>query len=188
MHDKPDWSALFETASAQDGYFTTQQAAKAGYSRPLLSRHLRSERIVRVQRGIYRVVNYPPSDHESLVVVWLWTAQVGVFSHETALSLHDLSDALPAKMHITVPEVWNERRLRIPQGVILHYSEVGAVERTWFGAIPVTEPERTLLDCVAEQVMPDLLEQAHSQALRRGLLAKELAAVRSYLSDARDGA
>jgi hypothetical protein len=87
-------------------------------------------------------------------------------------------------MHIAVPEVWNERRLRMPQGVVLHYSKLAVGQRTWFGAIPVTEPERTLLECVAEQVLPALLEQAHSQALRPGLLENELAAVRSYLSDA----
>ena len=86
MPDRPDWNALYEMAAAQDGYFTTRQAAAAGYSRPLLARHLTSGRIVRVRRGIYRVVHYPPSDHEDLVVVWLWSGQAGVFSHETALA------------------------------------------------------------------------------------------------------
>ena len=28
--------------------------------------------------------------------VWLWSEQAGVFSHQTALALHDLSDILPA--------------------------------------------------------------------------------------------
>jgi predicted transcriptional regulator of viral defense system len=41
-----------------------------------------------VHRGIYCVVKYPPTDHQSLVVVWLWTAQAGVYSHESALALH----------------------------------------------------------------------------------------------------
>lgn len=39
---KPDWDRLFETASAQDGYFTTRQAADAGYSSQLLLKHIRA--------------------------------------------------------------------------------------------------------------------------------------------------
>ena len=33
---RPDWNRLFETAAAQEGLFTTQQAAEAGYSAQLL--------------------------------------------------------------------------------------------------------------------------------------------------------
>ena len=181
MPDGPDWNLLYETASAQDGYFTTRQAGEVGYSRPLLARHLRSGRIVRIRRGIYRIVHYPASDHEDLVVVWLWSGQTGVFSHETALALYDLSDALPGKIHLSVPTAWQLRRLKIPAGVELHYAEIVEGERSWFGSVPVTTPRRTLLDCVADQVRPDLVQQAHSQALGRGLLARELEAVRTYL-------
>ena len=188
MPNRPDWNALYEMAAAQDGYFTTRQAAAAGYSRPLLARHLSSGRIVRVRRGIYRVVHYPPSDHEDLVVVWLWSGQAGVFSHETALALHDLSDVLPGRIHLIVPALWNQRRLKIPEGVALHYTDVGDNEQSWFGSVPVTSPRRTLLDCVADRVGPDLVRQAHTQALRRGLLSEELSGVRKYLEDFGGGA
>jgi len=182
MRDKPDWNALYEMAAAQDGYFTTRQAATAGYSRPLLARHLNSSRILRIRRGIYRVVHYPPSDHEELVVIWLWSGHAGVFSHETALALHDLSDALPWKIHLTVPAAWKHRRLKTPKEVLLHYCDMETHDRGWIGSVPVTNPSRTLVDCVADRVKPDLVQQAQDQALRRGLLAEELAIVRKYLS------
>lgn len=188
MADKPDWNILYETAASQDGYFTTRQAAQAGYSRPLLARHLGGGRIIRVRRGVYRVVHFPPSDHEGLVVVWLWSGQAGVFSHETALTLHDLSDALPAKVHLTVPAAWNRRRLKVPAGVVLHCSDTTDEERSWSGSVPVTSPRRTLVDCVTDRVQPDLVEQAHSQALKRGLFAAELPEVQAYLSDGGGGA
>lgn len=47
----PDWDHLFETAAAQDGLFTTKQAAEAGYSPQLLAHHLGGGRMVRVRRG-----------------------------------------------------------------------------------------------------------------------------------------
>jgi hypothetical protein len=89
---KPNWDRLYETAGTQEGYFTTKQAADAGYSPQLLAKHLRARRIARAQRGIYRLVHFPAGDHEDLVIAWLWTERTGVISYQTALSLHELSE------------------------------------------------------------------------------------------------
>ena len=179
----PDWDHLFEIAVAQDGLFTTRQAAAAGYSRPLLDHHLHSGRFIRVRRGVYRLVHFPAGDHEDLTVVWLWSEQEGVFSHQTALALHDLSDVLPAQVHLTLPEAWRQRRLRVPDGVILHYGNVAESERRWFGPVPATTPLRTLEDCAAEHLPPELLRGAARDALNRGLVVRrELAAVEAALA------
>ena len=85
---EPAWQALYDVAAAQEGLFTTRQAATAGYSPPLLTHHQKAGRIVRIRRGIYRLVHFPPGEHEELVTAWLWTDAQGVLSHETALSLH----------------------------------------------------------------------------------------------------
>lgn len=65
--EHPNWDRLFETPAAQAGLFTTQQAAEAGYSPQLLVHHIRSGKVVRVQRGIYRLVHFPAGEHEELV-------------------------------------------------------------------------------------------------------------------------
>ena len=175
---KPSWADLYETASAQEGYFTTTQAASAGYSLPLIHKHIKAGRIQRIRRGIYRLVHFPAGDHEELVIVWLWSEQAGVFSHQTALALHELSDVLPAKIHITLPASWSARRLRTPSGVVIHHADVPKSDRSWFGPVPVTSPRRTLIDAAGD-VSPELLNQATRQATRRGLLAKrDLADVR----------
>src|SRR5262245_47209826 len=120
----PDWDRLFEVASSQEGLFTTEQALGAGYSPQLLVHHVRAGRIRRLRRGIYRVVHYPVGEHEELVELWLWTQQQGVLSHQTALALHNLSDVLPSRVHLTVPTAWRGRRLRVPRGVVLHHANV----------------------------------------------------------------
>jgi len=120
---------------------------------------------------VYRLVHFPTSDHEDLVVLWLWSEQVGVFSHETALALHDLSDVLPGQVHMTVPASWRRRRLRVPAGLVLHFGDVGDADRASFSAVPVTAPLRTLQDCIEASVSPDLVRQAIRQARRRGLIA-----------------
>ena len=169
----PDWDALFGFAQAQGGYFTTAQAGAAGYSPQLLRTYLSNGKIVRVRRGIYRLVHFPASEHKDLVVLWLWAEQAGVFSHETALALHDLSDVLPSKVHMTIPESWRRRRLRLPAGVALHHADIGDVDRTGFSVVPVTTAKRALRDCVEAKVSPELVRQAVFQARRRGLISEK---------------
>ena len=169
---KPDWDRLFETAGAHDGYFTTRQAADAGYSTQLLLKHIRAGRVARTRRGIYRLVHFPAREHEELVIIWLWSEQAGVISHQTALALHGLSDALPAHVHLTLPGAWRRRRFRVPADVVLHHADVPPEDRTWFGPVPTTNPRRSLNDCAREGLSPELLRQAAQQALRRGLVAK----------------
>jgi len=140
-------------------------------------------KIERVRRGIYRIVHYPGGEHEDLAVLWLWSDRVGVFSLETALALHELSDVLPSRVHLTLPASWKDRRLRIPRGLVLHHADIPERERTWSGSVPVTSPARTLLDCAQAELTPDLLQQALHQGLARGLFARdEVADVEDHLS------
>lgn len=174
----PAWDRLFETASAQAGQFTTRQAAEAGYSPQLLVHHVRAGRLVRLRRGVYRLVHFPAQEHEDLVTAWLWSDQQGTLSHTTALAQFGLSDVLPQEIHLTLPLAWQRRRLRVPAGVKVHYAPLAPTERTWVGPVPVTAPARTLNDCARDGLSPDLLRQGAEQALRRGLVTRpELADV-----------
>ena len=168
----PDWDRLYETALAQEGHFTTQQSLDAGYSSQLLVKYLNSGKIIRVRRTVYRLKHFPPGQQEDLVAVWLWSDRAGIFSHETALMLHELSDVLPARAHLTVPAKWRRRRLQVPDGVVLHYADVPKGDRAWVGAVPVTSPARALTDCAEDYISPDLLSSAISQALARGMVSR----------------
>jgi predicted transcriptional regulator of viral defense system len=165
----PDWNRLFETAAGQEGLFTTKQAAEAGYSPQLLVHYVHIGRVVRVRRGIYRLVHFPAGEHEELVAAWLWSDLAGVVSHQTALALHGLSDALPVHVHLTLPAAWRRRRFRVPPDVVLHHADVPPEDRSWFGAVLATDPRRSLNDCARDGLSPELLQQAAQQALRRGL-------------------
>ena len=183
LPNRPEWDRLYETAAGQAGLFTTQQAAEAGYSPQLLVHYVHSRKALRVHRGIYRLVHFPAGEHEELVAAWLWSEQQGVVSHQTALALHGLSDALPAHVHLTLPSAWRRRRFRVPADVVLHHDDVPPADRSWFGAVPTTNPIRTLNDCARAGLSPEFLRQAAQQALRRGLVRKaELVAVKKALA------
>ena len=171
--ERPDWSGLYEIAAAQDGLFTTQQAAAAGYSPQLLIHHVRAGRVRRLRRGIYRLVHFPAGDHEDLVAAWLWSEQAGVVSHESAMALHGLSDVMPSRIHLTLPASWRARRLRVPKGVVLHHADVSPSDRAWMGGVPMTSARRTLADCAHASLSPELLRQAARQALVRGLVSRD---------------
>ncbi len=168
----PSWDQLYEHAVAQAGYFTTAQAAEAGYSSPLLHKYLANGKVMRIRRGVYRLAHFPAGDDEDLVVLWLWSDREGVFSHETALVRHELSDLLPHDAEMTVPPSWRRRRLRVPMGLHLHFAPVPAGERTWYGAVPITTAARTIRDCRAAGVSPEFVDQAIRQGVGRGLFTE----------------
>jgi predicted transcriptional regulator of viral defense system len=168
---RPDFPGLYDVASGQQGLFTAKQAAAVGYSAQLLRHHVLTGRITRVLRGIYRLVHFPAGEHEDLVATWLWWGPEATFSHLTALALHELSDVLPHKIHLTVPECNRRRRVAIPAGVKVHHAEIRSDDRSWLGPVPVTTVYRTLIDCDRERISPDLLMQAVRQANQRGLLS-----------------
>ncbi|MFP2927432.1 type IV toxin-antitoxin system AbiEi family antitoxin domain-containing protein [Pyxidicoccus sp. 3LG] len=186
---RPNWDRLFEFAVGQSGLFTTKQAAEAGYSPQLLVHYVRIGRAVRVLRGVYRLVHFPLQQDEEFVTMWLWSEQQGVFSHETALSMHQLSDVLPNHIHLTLPLAWKKRRLRAPPGVILHHADLTDAERGWWGSVPRTSPARTLNDCAAIHLSPEFLMQAYYQALHRRLINQSdvpdvLQALKPYMDPA----
>jgi len=179
------FETLFRDAEAQSGYFTSSQAVSAGYSARLLSHHAKWKHIERVGHGIYRLVHFPQvSDAEDLVVHWLWSDRQGVFSHETALQLHRLSDAMPARAYMTVPRAWERRRLRVPAGLVLRYDDVAPEERESVRGVIVTSPARTVNDCARAHVQPDFVQDAVREGLERGLFVEaQIGPAREYVQD-----
>jgi predicted transcriptional regulator of viral defense system len=168
---------LYETAQAQGGYFTARQALNAGYEDSVHPYQVRSGNWVREARGVYRLAQFPPPSRPDLMVWQLWSRNrqdepQGVFSHATALTLHDLSDVMPAKLDMTVPPGF-QRMAAIPDVLRLHHARLGARDVQTIDGVRVTTPLRTLIDVIADGVIaPELQVQAVDQALRRGLVMR----------------
>jgi predicted transcriptional regulator of viral defense system len=167
------WQALFRVAAGQEGLFSARQATSVGCSQQLLAKYIASGRIERVQRALYRIVDFPAGEHEGLVAVWLWSRNEGVFSHDSALFLHDLSDVLPIRAHVTLPVSWKTRLIQIPQDIAVYYADIPKEDRAWVGPLPVTSVRWTLSDCLHTSVSPELVAQASVQAAERGLITAE---------------
>lgn len=88
--------------------------------------------------------------------------------------MHQHSDALPAKAHLMLPSSWESRRLQVPAGVILHFSDLADIERIWVGSVQVTKPARTVNDCAEAGVSPELVRQAIDEGIQRGLFTSAM--------------
>ncbi|NMC13727.1 MAG: hypothetical protein GYA34_12710 [Chloroflexi bacterium] len=163
-----NYDNLFLIAEAQDGYFTIHQASLAGYSRKDISASTKRGKFIRVFRGIYRIKHYPSSENEDIMVAILKSGPRAVASHDTALAIYQLSDIMPAAIHLTIPK---NRSRRHPE-IRYHTSKITPQEITFFNGLPITTVERTITDGIRGGIEPSLMQQAINQAIQRGMITK----------------
>src|SRR5665213_992188 len=96
------FQALRWQADANGGVFTTKMADTLGISRALLAHHEKTGRLSLGERGVYRFGDNPPGYLEHVRDYAQTLGPDAVFSHETALSLNELSDGSPRYVHVTV--------------------------------------------------------------------------------------
>ena len=146
--------------------------------------HVRAENWEGVRRGIYRMAPLPPPEDGEMMVWLLWTRgrdekPVGAMSHQTALSLFELGDFNPAKVHITVPPTFR-RNSRLPKTVVLHRAGLAPGQITQMRGLRVCRPVRAVCDVAASDPNAiDDLRPAAMEARQRGLITeRELSALK----------
>ena len=179
--------ALYEVAAAQGGYFTATQARQAGYAYSQQHFHVSRGTWLRVERGLFRLRDYPASEREDLIRWSLWSRNrqgepQAIVSHETALTVHELSDVMPDLVHLTVPPGF---RKTAPPGCVLHKATLPAQESEPRGGYRVTTPVRTLVDIAKGALSQEHLDAAVREALERGLVRLSLLRAMPCSADAR---
>lgn len=174
---------LYEVASTQGGYFTSAQAIEAGYTYRQLHYHTERGSWIKIERGIYRLRDYPPTEREDLIRLTLWSHNrqgkpQAVASHETALSIHGMSDVMPGKIHLTVPK--RGFRKEPPPGVVLHTAKLESQEIEQRHGYLVTTPLRTLIDVAASPISQEHINQATKDAIDKGLIRRRLLTTAEY--------
>jgi len=161
----------------QHGYISSKDARNHGVDNKALQRMESSGLIERVAHGLYMDAEIFPD----LFYITQYRCPKGVFSHETALYLHDFSDRVPLKLMMTIPSGWNTKLLT-DANMRFFYCEpermqfgVEKVETSLGVKVNVYDIERTLCDCLR-----------YIDKLERDLV---LSALKRYIKDyARDGA
>lgn len=168
---------LHEIAQSQQGFFTTKQAIRAGFSEKTHSYHVNARNWIREHRGIYRLADFPTPERPDLMLWYLWSQDrqeqpEGTYSHDTALSLHELSDIMPSKLHMTVPREFR-RNSKIPEILVLHRANLDPSEVQEVHGVRVTRVLRTIMDLLRSGHMDrSQLKLAVDEAIHRGLIAR----------------
>ncbi len=85
---RPDLDGLIESTANRGGLFTTEEAERYAVSRRLLSHYVRSGKLIRVVRGVYRPRAYPTHQHEDVITCILAVGEGSVAAGPTALDLY----------------------------------------------------------------------------------------------------
>ena len=132
----------------QDGMLQTAQVVSAGISKPVFYHYVQDRELERVAHGIYLSKD---SWVDAMYLIHLRFEQA-VFSHETALFFHDLTDREPTEYTVTVKTGYNPTRLK-EEGVQVftiktELHDVGlTTAQTPFGlTVPAYDMERTICD------------------------------------------
>ncbi len=128
--------------------------------------------------GIYRLILIPTAKHPELVLWQLWSSDregrvEGVYSHQTALALHEFSDLNPAKLHMTVPAHFR-RSSRTPGVLTLHFADLPDNDIVLARGCRVTSPLRTVLDlAAADTMLRSVLGHALLQMMERERITRD---------------
>lgn len=154
-------------AVRQAGYFTAEQAKGVGYTHQAQRYHVERGSWSQVGRALFRLPDWPEREEDVYVRWRLWSRQLGVVSHQSALSVYRLGDVNPNLVHLTVPA---DFRARDP-AVALHRGVLPPDDVTEREAgYLITTPERSLLDGAAAELTQDQVDAAVADAVEEGLV------------------
>lgn len=133
-----------------NGIIQTSKAVELGISKPLFYQYIKENGLDKIAHGVYATQD---TWIDAMFLVHLRCKQA-VFSHETALFFHDLTDREPSAYTITVKTGYNPSKLKA-DGIQVYtikqelHKEGMIMAQTPFGhAVPVYNMERTICDII----------------------------------------
>ena len=165
--------AIQSMLGENNGFVTAAQVTAAGIQRRMLGELVAANRLYRVARGIYAL----PEVWEDEMYFLQYQFAKGIFSNETALYLHGLSERTPISYTLTFPHGYNASGLKKHNAkarfVTLDIYGLGITELNSPAGnlIRVYDVERTLCDIVKGNNSCDI--QLVNQAMKSYALAQE---------------
>lgn len=141
---------LAAIAKSHGGIIETKIAAEHGISKAMLYKLCKEEKLHRIVKGQYIL---PEDMQDELLSISMRSTNI-IFSHETALFLHGISDRIPFEHTVTAPSGC------IPSASIKSECKVYYIKTELFDLgktslktpsgnfVPVYDLERTICDCI----------------------------------------
>lgn len=153
------------------GVLQTREVARAGIPNIYLAKYVKQGKLERISHGIY----LSPDVLEDKMFVLQNRRKRIVFSHDTALYLHDLTDRDPLTYTVTVPTGYNTKNLMLDGLTVfsikmdLYRVGICTMKTSFCRPIQTYNMERTICDMVRSRNRMDsaLLPNALKQYIRR---------------------
>ena len=147
-----------ELLKQNNGIFKAAEAKFAGIDYKELGRLTEAGLLERISHGLY----ITPSDMADDYLVAQHKCGKGVFSHETALFFHGLSDRTPLQLMMTIPSGYNSTLLKDREAYRFFYCKpelhaigIATVPSPHGHDLRVYDKERTLCDCIKRKTVLD---------------------------------
>lgn len=164
---------LDKLMAGHDGIIQTSQVVDEGISKPVFYDYVKMRKLEQVAHGVYASADVWI---DAFYLIHLRCEQA-IFSHETALFFHDLTDREPAPYAITVKTGYNPTRLKA-DGIQVYtvkpeFHVVGrTTAQTPFGhTVPVYDMERTICDLIRSRKKIEI--QTFQEAMKKYLRRKD---------------
>jgi predicted transcriptional regulator of viral defense system len=163
---------VYALLKERGGYLTMREARENGITNKTMQRMADRGLIERVAYGLYTGMDVFPDPF----FVAQYRCPKGVFSNETALFLHNLSDRDPLRLMMTIPSGWNTELLTDDSFLFFYSSPkkmgLGVCETATASGMKakVYDPERTLCDCLKniDRLDRDLVFTALKRYIKSG--------------------
>jgi predicted transcriptional regulator of viral defense system len=148
--------------SKNNGFVTAEQVSNYGIPRRCLSEMTNAGAVVRVDRGIYAL----PEVWEDEMFILQYRLSKGIFSHETALYLHGMTDRTPHRYTMTFPHGYNTgsaKKQKITVKTVLpRLYELGLtnIDSPTGHTLKAYDIERTLCDIIKNKSDIQIISQA----------------------------
>ena len=174
------------------GFFRAAQLEQAGLTRDQLPSLLRSGRVERVGRGLYRLTDAEPTENYSIAMACARVPN-SIVCLLSALRIHGIGTQAPAEVWLAIPHKARKPRLRELKLRTVRFSGPAwtfGVQDTTFEGVParITSPARTVADCFRFErlVGPEAAMEALQDGLRqRKVTVAELTRVLEVLPSRR---
>lgn len=173
-------------------FFRPSQLETAGLTRDQLPALVRSGKVERIGRGLYRLADAEPTEHYSLAMACARVPNC-IVCLLSALRVQGIGTQAPAWIWLAIPHKARKPRLPELKLRVVRFSGPAwtfGVQRTAFEGVParITSPARTVADCFRFErlVGPEAAMEALQDALRqRKVTIAELSRVAEILPSRR---
>ncbi|HEY2161837.1 MAG TPA: type IV toxin-antitoxin system AbiEi family antitoxin domain-containing protein [Solirubrobacteraceae bacterium] len=158
-------------AKRQHGYVRRAELLRLGLGREMITRRIKSGRLIPVYRGVYAVGHLPQHPLDRAYAALLACGGKAVLSHASAATVYGVYRRWEPPFDVTAPSV------RQHKGIRIHRATLTREDVTVQLGLRVTSPSRTLLDMAPRLSDKQLRRAFNNLRLSHGLQPHQLTKV-----------